>query len=66
MSLATNVAIVTGGSGVIGFTRSLAREVGPHGICFNAAAAGLTDTSAAEGLISSQRFDAMVGLRSIG
>ena len=53
-------------AGVIGFTRSLAREVGRHGICANAVAFGLTETAAALAVIPASRFDAVIGLRSIG
>lgn len=53
-------------AGLIGFTRSLAREAGRHGICVNAVAAGLTDTPAAAGVIPASRFEAVIGLRSIG
>jgi len=57
---------VTSKAGVIGFTRSLSREAGPHGICANAVAPGLTDTAAAAGVIPLERFDAVTRLRSIG
>jgi 3-oxoacyl-[acyl-carrier protein] reductase len=36
----------TSKGGLISFTRSLAAEVGPHGICVNAIAPGFTDTEA--------------------
>ncbi len=52
-------------AGVIGLTRSLAREVGPFGICVNVITPGLTDTAAAEQTISKDRFDVVVGARSI-
>ena len=57
---------VTSKAGVIGFTRSLARETGAFGICVNAITPGLTDTEAAQRTIPADRFDAVVGLRSIG
>jgi 3-oxoacyl-[acyl-carrier protein] reductase len=53
-------------AGLIGFTRSLAREAGPFGICANLVAPGLTDTEAAQQTIPSQRFEAVTGLRAIG
>jgi 3-oxoacyl-[acyl-carrier protein] reductase len=37
---------VTSKGGLISFTRSLAAELGPHGICVNSIAPGLTDTDA--------------------
>ena len=52
-------------AGVIGFTRSLAKEVGPHGICANVLAPGLTDTEAAEQTMPAARFLAVTGLRAI-
>lgn len=57
---------VTSKAGVIGFTRSLAREAGAFGICVNAITPGLTDTEAAEKTIPANRFDTVVGLRAIG
>ena len=53
-------------AGVIGFTRSLAREVGAAGICANVITPGLTDNEAAQSIISPERFDMVTGLRSIG
>lgn len=53
-------------AGLIGFTRSLAREGGPFGICANVIALGLTDTEAARHVIPPQRFEAVTHLRSIG
>jgi len=37
---------VTSKGGIISFTRSLAAELGPHGICVNSIAPGFTDTEA--------------------
>jgi NAD(P)-dependent dehydrogenase (short-subunit alcohol dehydrogenase family) len=47
---------VTTKGGVIGFTRSLAREVGVHGIRVNAITPGLTQTEGMKGLIAQGDF----------
>jgi NAD(P)-dependent dehydrogenase (short-subunit alcohol dehydrogenase family) len=41
---------VTSKGGIISFTRSLAAELGPHGICVNSIAPGFTDTEASRSL----------------
>ena len=53
-------------AGVIGFTRSLAREAGPSGICANVVAPGLTDNEAGHSIMPAQRFDTVAGLRALG
>lgn len=43
--------------GVIGLTRALAVELGPHNICINCVAPGFTDTEASRGLADVTRYD---------
>ena len=43
---------VTSKGGLLSFTRSLASELGPYGICVNAMAPGFTDTEAARTMIA--------------
>lgn len=52
-------------AGVVGFTRSLAREVASRGITVNAVAPGLVDTDMAAELSAGQR-DAYTGLIPVG
>jgi len=43
--------------GIIGLTRALAVELGPHNICINCLAPGFTDTEASRGLADVTRYD---------
>jgi 3-oxoacyl-[acyl-carrier protein] reductase len=43
--------------GIIGLTRALAVELGPHNICVNCVAPGFTDTEASRGLADVSRYD---------
>lgn len=51
------VHYVASKGGVIGLTRALAVELGPHGICINAVAPGFTDTEASRTLTDVSRYD---------
>jgi 3-oxoacyl-[acyl-carrier protein] reductase len=42
--------------GIIGLTRALAVELGPHGICINCVAPGFTDTEASRGLADVKKY----------
>jgi NAD(P)-dependent dehydrogenase (short-subunit alcohol dehydrogenase family) len=43
--------------GIIGLTRALAIELGPHNICINCVAPGFTDTEASRGLADVSKYD---------
>jgi len=43
--------------GIIGLTRALAVELGPHNICINCVAPGFTDTEASRGLADVKKYD---------
>ena len=43
--------------GIIGLTRALAIELGPHNICINCLAPGFTDTEASRGLADVKQYD---------
>lgn len=49
-------------AGIIGFTRSLAREVGNRGVTVNAVAPGFIDTDMTRALSESQRADLLTGI----
>lgn len=48
---------VTSKGGVVGFTRALAVELGPYGICVNAVAPGYTDTEASRTIADVSKYD---------
>jgi len=48
---------VTSKGGIIGLTRALAVELGPHNICINCVAPGFTDTEASRGLADVSKYD---------
>lgn len=48
---------VSSKGGIIGLTRALAIELGPHNICINCLAPGFTDTEASRGLGNVKKYD---------
>ncbi len=48
---------VSSKGGIIGLTRALAVELGPHNICINCIAPGFTDTEASRNLADVSRYD---------
>jgi NAD(P)-dependent dehydrogenase (short-subunit alcohol dehydrogenase family) len=42
---------------IVGLTRALAVELGPHNICINAVAPGFTDTEASRTIASVEKYD---------
>jgi 3-oxoacyl-[acyl-carrier protein] reductase len=51
------VHYVASKGGIIGATRALAIELGPHNICINCVAPGFTDTEASRGLADIAKYD---------
>ncbi len=51
------VHYVTSKGGIIGLTRALAVELGPHNICINCVAPGFTDTEASRNLADVGKYD---------
>jgi len=52
---------------VVGLTRALAVELGPHNICINAVAPGFTDTEASRTIASVEKYDtSKTPLRRVG
>lgn len=48
---------VSSKGGIVGLTRALAIELGPHNICINCIAPGFTDTEASRGLADVNKYD---------
>lgn len=51
------VHYVASKGGIIGLTRALAVELGPHNICINSVAPGFTDTEASRGIADVTKYD---------
>ena len=51
------VHYVASKGGILALTRSLAVELGPHNICINAVAPGVTDTEASRSLADVEKYD---------
>lgn len=51
------VHYVASKGGIIGLTRALTVELGPHNICVNAVAPGFTDTEASRGIADVKKYD---------
>ena len=55
----------TSKAAVIGMTRSMARELGPHGITVNAVLPGATDTEIARETVTPAQMQAQIAMRSL-
>jgi NAD(P)-dependent dehydrogenase (short-subunit alcohol dehydrogenase family) len=62
----SKVAYSSAKAAVIGFTRALAREMGPHGITVNAVAPGPIDTDIMGGTLTEERKSAMAAPTLVG